>query len=179
MKTPSIRHLITLPALLALLGAASMAVAQPTYDGRAKAVDSLVACRALGDAARLACYDDAVAKLQTAEAAGDIVVVDREQATKVRRQAFGFSMPSLSVFDRGVKPEDTDNLVAKIERASRTKDGKWIFDLEGGQTWRQIDSAELSRNPKPGVVATISRAALGSFKLNIGGATSIRVHRDN
>ena len=47
------------------------------------------------DAARLACYDAAVGRLKSAEEAGEITTVTREEVETVRRESFGFSIPSL------------------------------------------------------------------------------------
>lgn len=158
---------------------AQAAVAQAPE--RSLVLQRLAACRQIAAAdARLSCYDAAVAAFDTAEAKGDIVVVDREQARAVRRQAFGFQLPSLSLFDRGDKPEEIDEVRLAIVSAARDGGGKWTLTLEGGQVWRQIDTGELSRNPKPGMTATIKKAALGSYKLTVaGGAMAIRVRRDN
>jgi hypothetical protein len=157
------------------------AAAPPKPRERAAAVQKLADCRRLpADAERLACYDEAMAALDQAEAKGDIVVVDREQARAVRRQAFGFSLPSLSLFDRDGKPEPVDAVTLKVESATRGGDGKWLLRLEGGQVWRQIDASELSRQPRPGAVVTIRSALMGSYKLTVGdSAAAIRVHRDN
>ena len=74
-------------------------------------MQQLLDCRKLADsAARLACYDKAAATMDQAEAKGDIVVVDREQARKVRRQAFGFTLPSITLFERGEKPEEISTM---------------------------------------------------------------------
>ena len=160
--------------------AAGPAAAQGARENRAGALLRLTDCRKLTDGAeRLACYDQAVDGFDQAEAKGDIVVVDREQARVVRRQGFGFNMPALNLFDRSESPETVDNVSLKVESASRTADGKWLLRLEGGQVWRQVDSAELNRPPKAGSVATIKSASLGSYKLSVNGGTAIRVHRDN
>jgi len=168
-------------ALLLGLGATSAAHgAEPGPAGRAALFQNLLDCKAKGGAeARLACYDAAVSTLGAAESKGDIVVVDREQGKAVRRQAFGLNLPSLSIFERGDRPEAIDAVTLKIENATRMADGKWLLRLEGGQVWRQIDTEELSRPPRPGSPAVIKRAALGSFRLNVGGTASIRVHRDD
>jgi len=58
----------------------------PKVEGRAVILQRLLDCRKeADDAARLACYDAQVAAVDQAEAKGDIVVVDREQARTVRR----------------------------------------------------------------------------------------------
>src|SRR5262245_40795558 len=67
------------------------------------ALDSVYACRSIQtEAERLACYDAAVGRLQQAQTSGDIVAVDRQQAQQIRREAFGFQLPSLpQLFNRG------------------------------------------------------------------------------
>lgn len=169
--------------LLSLAAATLLAdpawAAGPGAQTRAAALQALADCRAVADGVqRLACYDKAAATLDQAEAMGEIVIVDREQARTVRKQAFGFTLPSLSVFDRGEKPVEMDEIRLKIVAVHRGADGKWVFRLEGGHNWRQIDTGELSRPPKPGGEVTIKRAALGSYKLSTGGAAAIRVSRN-
>jgi hypothetical protein len=161
-------------------GGATLA-APPTPEGRAAALQHLADCRKLAeDGAQLACYRAAAAEIDAAVAKGDLVVVDREQARDVRRQAFGFSLPSLSLFDRGGSPEPIDAVSLKIESATRLPDGKWLFRLQGGQVWRQIDTAVLMRDPRRGGNVTIKSGALGSYKLSVDdSASAIKVHRDN
>lgn len=165
--------------VFALMAATATAQGLPgAAKNRVSALQGMSDCRRIADGAeRLACYDKAAALLDEAEAKGDIVVADREQMRQVRRQAFGFTLPSLSLFDRG-DAQDAGKLTLKIQSATQRGDGKWLFVLEGGQVWRQIDTEALPRTPKSGGTVTISRAALGSYKLNAGGAGAIRVHRD-
>lgn len=156
------------------------AAAAPLAGNRAQILERLSDCRGLADAAgRLACYDSAAASLEAAAASGAVVVLDRAQVETVRRQAFGFTLPSLASLNGDDKGDGVDAVALKIEGARRGGDGKWVFRLEGGQVWRQIDTNELMRDPKPGGAVTIRRAALGSYKLSLGGASAIRVHRDN
>jgi len=59
-------------------------------------IAKLYACKAISDAdARLACYDGAVGKLETAQNAGEVVTVSKTQVENVEREAFGFNIPSL------------------------------------------------------------------------------------
>jgi hypothetical protein len=170
----------TVVLMTAALGGAALA-APPKPEGRAAALQHLADCRKLvEDGAQLACYRAAAAEIETAVANGDLVVVDREQARAVRRQAFGFSLPSLSLFDRGGSSEPIDAVSLRIESATRMPDGKWLLRLEGGQVWRQIDTAELMRAPRPGGGVTIKSGALGSYKLSVeGGVSAIKVQRDH
>lgn len=157
---------------------ASEAAAQPKAEGRAALVQQLSNCRKVADdAARLTCYDSATAALEQAEAKGDIVVVDREQARTVRRQAFGFSLPSLSMFERGEEKEAVDNVSGKIASARQDGTGKWVLRLEDGAVWQQVDVQEMSLYPKPGQSVTIRKATLGSFLASVEGRRAIRVRR--
>jgi hypothetical protein len=160
----------------AIAGAAS---AQPKPEGRAAVLQKLADCRKLTDGtARLACYDSAAAALDVAEAKGDIVVVDREQARQVRKQAFGFSLPSITLFERGEKAEEIDNLNSKVAAARQNRDGKWVIRLEEGGTWTQVDTTAVGIAPRPGNAVKIRRATMGSYLLSVGGNRAFRAHRD-
>lgn len=165
-------------ALLITLGLAAPAAAQPKVEGQASVFQSLLDCRAKTDGAeRLACYDAAAASLGEAEKKGDIVVVDRDMAKAARRQAFGFSLPTLDMFNRAESPEDAERLTATAERVYRGGDGRWIFELEGGAVWAQNDNESLFREPKKGSKLEIRKAAMGSFFMNVDGQRAIRARR--
>ena len=146
----------------------------------AATVKAVLDCRNIAaDAARLACFDAAVATMDKAQAKGDLLTLDQEQRRAVRRQSFGLTLPSFTLFDQGEKAEEADRLTAKVAGVSRLPRGAWVIRLEDGAVWRQIDEEELHRDPKPGSSALIRRAALGSFMMSIDGQPSMRVHRDN
>ena len=163
--------------VLAILAAGDVSAAgAPT---RAPAMQSVLDCRALTDGVqRLACFDNAVGAMASAEKSGDLVTIDREQRRAVRRQAFGLTLPSLAMFDKGEKPEETNRIAVTLAAAARNGSGKWVFTLDDGAIWRQIDDSELEPPPRPGVKAVIRRAALGSYMIHLEGS-AIRVHRDN
>lgn len=170
---------------LALAAPAAAALAQTAADDRPALLKSLADCRKLtDDRARLACYDAAAGALDQAEAKGEIVVVDRERANKVRRQAFGFSLPSLSILDRPSRapgsdkpPEPLDRLTATLARGYQRGDGKWVLELDDGAVWVQTDSQPLGRGAKKGAKVEIRRAALGSFFVNVDEQRAIRASR--
>jgi hypothetical protein len=170
--------------LLAAAVAAGAANAAPPPAGlsastRAQVLQSLSDCRKLTDnAARLACYDTATASLEQAEAKGDIVVVDREQARKVRRQAFGFTLPSLAMFEKGEKQEDIDNTTGTVAAARQNGARKWVIKLEDGAIWTQVDATELFADPKAGDPVRIKKASLGSYLMVVGKNGAIRAHRE-
>lgn len=161
-----------------MLSAAGLAAAAPAPD-RAPTVQSVLNCRAVADAGqRLACYDRAVDAMAQAETSGDLVTIDREQRRAVRHQAFGLTLPSLAMFDKGEKPEEADKITVTLAGAGRNGDGRWIITLDDGAVWRQIDDTELEPPPRAGSKAVIRKGVLGSFFMKIDREPQIRVHRD-
>jgi len=173
-------------ALAVLAPMAARSAAAPQVPGRAELVKALSDCRAITDPTeRLACYDKAAAALDEAQTKGDVIVVDRQQAREVKRQAFGFNLGNaLSIFSppagkEGPKDKEAEESITSVAKSvSQTAVGKWIVTLEGGAVWRQIDSDVLPNDPRPGSKIHIRRAALGSFLMSVDGQSSIRVHRD-
>ena len=168
---------------LAALGAAAFALssaasaAEPRGPARTAAFQNLIDCKGKADAVeRLACYDAAVSSLDVAEKQGDIVLVDREQARAARRQAFGFTLPSMAMFDRGEKAEDLDRVATTIVRAYQGGDRRWTVELEGGAVWAQTDDEQVARAPKAGSKAELRKAAMGYF-MNLDGQRAVRARR--
>jgi hypothetical protein len=170
----------TLALGLVLLGAvAADAYGEPT-PGPPAAVKAVTDCRTIADATeRLACYDKTVAAMAEAEDKGDLVSVDRAQRRLLRHQAFGFTLPSLSIFDRGENAEDVNRVEEVLAYASQDAQGRWTLHMQNGAVWRQIDDEFLSGRPRQGAKIVIRRAAIGSFMLSVDGQPGIRVHRDN
>ena len=148
---------------------------------RAPILEAVVQCRAIADgAARLACYDSSVARLDTAEAKSDVVVVDREQIRDTRKKLFGLALPSLPVFSRDSKADEIEKVEYRLESVRRNTYGAFIFTLsDDGGTWRQTDTVDLAKTPKPGAVVRINKGAMGSYFLTVDGKGGMRVHRDN
>lgn len=168
--------------LIALVWAAgATAAAAQTTPPRAQALDQLATCRSIADGAqRLACYDTAATALDEAERTGQVVVLDREQVQETRRGLFGFELPSMAMFNRRGEstPEDEiDNVSFVVRSAREIRDGEWIFTMENGSVWRQIDGRMWGR-PRAGEPAVVRRAAMGSYLMNVGDAPAIRVRRE-
>lgn len=165
--------------LIAALSAPPLAAAPAAGPrDRAQELQQLLDCRKLTDgSARLACFDQAAAVIDQAEAKGDIVVVNREQARKVRRQAFGFTLPSISLFERGEKPEEIASMDSKVAAAHRNRAGRWVITLEDGATWVQVDSADVPFDPKPGDAVKIRKASMGSYLFSLGNQRAFKAHR--
>jgi hypothetical protein len=163
-------------AAAAVCGAVA-AKPQSAAPTRAAVVQAVVDCRKIDDPTqRLACYDAAVAAMSSAETSGDLVTLDRKQRQSVRKQAFGFVMPALAMFDTGEK--EVDRIDETLASASQGVGGRWVFVMQDGAIWRQIDDEFLSRAPHNGSAVVISKAMLGSFMLSVDGQPGVRAHRD-
>jgi hypothetical protein len=135
---------------------------------------------------RLACFDAAVATIRAKEAKSEIVTFDKQRVEKVRREAFGFSLPSLPklgfpAFGGAPKAEGKDQSVAAaaveedIEEQSftvvstRESAGRVVITLENGQIWRLTEAGELNAPKRPPYKGNIRTAAMGSFILTVEG----------
>ena len=173
-------------AAMMMLSLATAAVALPASAAKpanpvanpAAVVQAISDCRKLADRdARLDCYDKATDAFEQAQASGQVVVVDREQVRAVKRQAFGFSMPSLNLFARGPKEEQVDKVEVKLASAHQDATGKWVLVTDEDAVWRQTDTTELNSDPHSGSAMLIRKAMLGSFFCKVDGQTAIRCAR--
>jgi len=174
------RSLMAVVAVMAAFTSAGIARAAPAAQARASTLQAVADCRKIADGAeRLACFDQAAARLDTAEQSGDVIVVDRAQVREARRAAFGFNVSLPAFMTRGEAPEELDSVTGVVGSARQTPDGKWVIKLADGAVWRQIDSDPVTRAPRQGSPVEIRKGALGSYFLKVDGQHSIRVHRDN
>ena len=107
---------------------------------------------------------------------GEIVAVDKDQIKRVKREAFGFTLPTLNLFERGEKAA-VETLSATVETARQRGDGAWVLELQDGAVWVQTDSEALSRYPEKGSKAEIRKGAIGGFFINLDGQRAIRAKR--
>jgi hypothetical protein len=169
---------------LACLAAAALGPgfsrAAPTPDlNHAAVIQAVSDCRKIADKdARLACFDTAASALDQAQAQGQVMVVDRDTVKTVRRQSFGFNIPSLSVFTHGPKEEAIDKVTVDLSGGHVGPDGKWRFSTVDDAVWRQIDSEQLYDSPHQGSKLAIRKGALGSFFCKLDGQSAIRCVRE-
>ena len=171
--------------LFLLLGAPAPALAQRggnTPPARPESFEAMVRCRAITDpAARLACFDEAVAALQAAQERHDVVVVDRQQVREGRRRLFGLSLPRIPIFGGGDDDDNDQDAVRSIEStvsAVTTQGyGQWQVTLADGSVWLQVDNNTLAVAPRPGHRIVINRGALGGFMMRVNNQPGIRVRR--
>lgn len=167
-----------LSGLAAAVAAATLSGQTPALQERPEPLSRLMACRAVADGtARLACYDAAAGALQTAEREGEVVVFDRAQVAETRRQLFGFEMPTLPRLFGQDGGEPIDSIETTLVGAARNNDGRWVFRLDGGGAWRQIDSERVRFENRPGQPVRVRKATLGSFLLTVGDSRAVRVRR--
>ncbi|MEQ1617993.1 MAG: hypothetical protein ABL883_06575 [Terricaulis sp.] len=169
-------------ALTLMASFALPAAAQTAEESTPEALSAAYRCAEISeDAARLACYDRAINRLQEAETQGQIVAVDRAQAATIERDAFGFHLPSLSALIpsfRDADGERTDNVEMQVERVVEHASGRHSFIMSNGQVWIQVES-QSARNVRPGDSIRVRRGALGSFILSAGRGASHRVRRES
>ena len=176
MARPTLRPAILILAVA--FGAPLAAHAADKPAASAPQFHAVLDCRKVADnAARLACYDSAAAKMGEAETHGEIVVIDRAQASAAHREAFGLPIPSLSFITRALKPDEVYRVDGVVDSVRADANGRWTFALEGGAVWRQI-SGDLNNAPRHGSKVSIRHGSLDSFLMNVDGQPSIKVHRD-
>jgi hypothetical protein len=138
----------------------------------------LVACQQVTDnMQRLACYDREVTTVSSANARGDLVVIDRQQIRQAKRSLFGLTLPNLSVL--GDSGNDVTTLDTTIKSLSYGPDSKPIYNLAEGGRWQQLEFKTFIMDPAPGMKVHIKRAALGSYMMNVEGQIAVRVQRVN
>jgi hypothetical protein len=185
MNADRARTIAGIGALLAASAPMAFAAPNPAPAARAPELQAIVDCRALTDRdARLNCYDAAAAKLDQAEAAGQVVVVDREQVRRVRKEVFGLELPSLDIFSSLTKKtpggagEEVDRITATVKTAWRGGDGRWNLELDNGAVWRQVDDSPFANDPHAGSKVEIRKGALGSYFMKVDGQPAFKAHRD-
>ncbi|WP_017930094.1 hypothetical protein [Robiginitomaculum antarcticum] len=166
-----------------LLGLSAPSVAQisaPTPE----VLTQLYKCKELtNDGARLACYDAGVGLVEQAQETGDLVAIDREAAEGIKRDSFGFNIPSLPKLGfpsfGGDDDAKDDVTIVAITRTKTKARGDYIFYTENGQVWEQVDGRSLRRAPRGNDNQLhIRKAAIGSFLAQVNGTgPGIRVRR--
>jgi hypothetical protein len=144
---------------------------------RAEILQRLIDCRSISDpSARLACFETQTAKIDEAEAKRDLVIIDRDIATKSRKENFGLPTKPLIVGKTPALGEGVTDVTSKIRSAKLLDSNRWLFVLEDGARWYQAESKSI-RQPKPGHMIRIRKASFGGYLANVNGQTATRVRR--
>ena len=166
-----------------LMAAGSADAQKRSTENQAAVLNELSACPKIAeDAARLACYDKAAKALIQAESKGDVVVVDRQQAREVRRQAFGFQIPSINVFSHSsVQKENVEEAVNRstgvLASIAKSPDGKLLMTTEEGAVWAQTDGLPVDPMPRKGGTVTFVKGTVGGYFCDVSKYQSIRCER--
>lgn len=150
----------------------------PAEAPSAVAVTRLLTCQSVVEAAtRLACFDREASAMRDAISRRDLVVVDREEIRRTRRSLFGMSLPSMPFL--GGDKEEISHIDGVLEATSRNRDGGYVFRLEDGSRWTQVDDRPFALEPRRGEKVVVKRAAMGSFMMTVGRQPGVRVQRLN
>jgi len=183
------QRILLLSAILIFTQAATSSAQSEAQPEAAASTEAIYACAALPeDAARLACYDEAVGRLQAAEQAGEVTTITKAEIEDVQREAFGFNLPTLPrltlpKFGRSATAEEVqngelDSIRLAVTKVSVSKINGLRITLENGQIWQQTDSRTVYYSKKRGVrEAEIKRAAMGSFMMKLDDGRAFRVRR--
>ena len=173
------RRLLPLaPALALLLPMPAHAADKRAAADQSRAIDTLLACRAIAvPSDRLACVDRELDRLSARIDAGSVAVVDKAQVEQKRREQFGLAPKGSEIFANEPNGGIVKDVKSAIASASTDTSGRWVFVLQDGSRWHQIDDYPIGGTPRTGTAVVITRAALNSFKMSVGGQPAIRVRR--
>ena len=152
-------------------------------DDQPISTQAIYACSEIADdATRLACYDETVGRFEAAEAAGEVTTISKSEVEEIKKDAFGFSLPSIPKivmprFGQG-DGQEIEVVTYGVSEVSRLPRKNLRVVLENGQIWEQTDTIRISYSKRNGVeFAEIKRAALGSFKMKLDNGRSFRAKR--
>jgi hypothetical protein len=170
--------LISAAAGLAFALAASSAIAAPPL-AESSALRAMTDCRKLATKdERADCYDAAIDNLNKAQSEGKVVVIDQDKLKTVRRQAFGFNLPSLTGLAKGLKEEPINVVTLKVTEAHEESQDRWVIETAEQAVWRQTQSSGFPLTPHPGSVLVVKPGILGSFFCQIDRQAAFRCKRD-
>lgn len=148
-----------------------------TAEDTATPLSPLFACQSIADQTqRLQCYDQAAQSLKQDEQSGEVVAFDKAKVETVQKEAFGFSLPSLPKLGFPGQDKKLETVEVAINKMRSLGGDMWVFELENGQLWQQIDDT-LRRPKRMPTTATIRSASMGSYLLKIGNQRAVRVKR--
>ena len=155
-------------ALVAALLAGSMPLGIAAAADQDKLIESLRSCASLSnDDERLSCFDRTVQLLESGEHA--------KQPVASAEEMFGMGRVARQN-TTSTKREELTQVTAKVKSINRAADGTPVIALENGQVWQGTDETR-SLLLEPGDTVTVSRAALGSFRMATPHGRGLKVRR--
>ncbi len=164
-------------AIILLLAATPGVAAPRAKDVASGIITELTTCKTIADnAARLACFDAATAKLAEATAKGDVKIVDREDIRATRRSLFGFELPHVAFFKGDDTAADTPSEIdTTIKNVGPSEYGKVTLTMDDGAVWRTTEP--LPRDPRAGMAVHLKRGALGNYFMRVAAMRSVSAQR--
>jgi hypothetical protein len=154
------------------LGLHAPAAAQPGT--QSELVDKLKTCQSQADdTARLECFDAAVGQFVSANEAGEVRVIDREEIRENRRSLFGFNIPNKGIL---AEPDEdvSDTLETTVTSVRYITSRKVRFRTEEGATWEIGNAPSRMRRIEVGDPVELKKAALGSYFVKIKGQRGVK-----
>jgi hypothetical protein len=161
-----------------LLSAPTLALAQAAPPADSVLLPLYSCAEKTDPMARLACFDAAVSDLKGKEARKEVVAIDQARVQTLRREAFGFRIPSLPKLgipdfgaskDDGIDDKQVKAITEVLGSALKTTDG---------QTWQLTETVNFFPPRRRPFNVIIRQAALGTYLLQIeGGNRSWRAKR--
>ncbi|WP_379922317.1 hypothetical protein [Erythrobacter sp. R86502] len=175
--TSSVKGLMASVLVAAAMPAAAQSKAP---DGPPEVFTQVVSCRTIADdTERLACFDRAVGALAQAEESRELKVVSRDQVQRSRRSLFGFVTSGFGMFDGEDEAEEEKIKEIDATITSYSGDtGRYVFRLDDGSVWEQIDGAFLKR-PAAGKPIKIRRTFIGNYMGSVDGGVGFKIRRRN
>jgi hypothetical protein len=90
---------------------------------------------------------------------------------------FGLSIPRLSILEGSGKADEISQVDGILSSVGRNSDGGYIFSLQDGASWTQIDGYPFAVEPKAGDKVIVKRGALGSYVLAVNRQPGVKVKR--
>lgn len=150
-----IRTVVGLSVLGVLLASGALA-------GPPDAWSQMRACRAMPDAARLACFDRVMAAHADA----------KPQAPAAAQGAVHAAVPSEFGGERlaAAAEKPAEFIIAKVASVRINALKQFTIVLDNGQVWRQLESDTVFARMRGAETVKISRGFMGSYSLTIEGA---------
>lgn len=164
------RRILLILSSLMLTWAGSAAAQDASIIRADSPLAALYACSSIADnTQRLACFDTNVASIQVKEGKKEIVTIDAAAAKSIKKEAFGFSLPSLPKLGlpsfSGDNADGPDELTFNV-KSVRKQGRDYVFVMDNGQVWRQANG-NFNYIPKGDLTATINAGAIGSFRMSL------------
>jgi hypothetical protein len=134
------------------------------------------ACANIEDASqRHACFDALVPELKKAGGGTPVAKAPAAQSPLTAPVL----TPAEAKAAKAQKEEEIDKVSLPVKAITISADGKYRFNLENGQIWKQVDTVKLRNLGEGPWKAEIRKAALGSYLLTVERQAAIRVERVN